>query len=160
MDGVATLNIVTVGNAFGYYGVDREPYLGNPDRSRAGVTPFPGPGGGKGVFVTVVNDDFVTEYAHLDLELTVRSLPAIAFLPGYSQKSDFAGGFASMRDFRVFTPVAKWQVRRGDVIGFSGDSGYSEAPHLHYTVRFADSGLLLCPTAEVGFTHGNWLLAN
>src|SRR5690606_7747969 len=50
MDGQATLYIVSLPNAFGYYGADREPFLGNPDRSRALLSPFPGPGGGKGVF--------------------------------------------------------------------------------------------------------------
>lgn len=157
MDGVATLSIVTVSNAFDYYGVDREPYLGNPDRSRAGVVPFPGPGGGKGVFVTVVNDSFATEYGHLNLDLTIRSVPPAAFLPGYGPRFDFAGAFASMRDFRVFTSIAGWNVRRGDLLGFSGDSGYSAEPHLHYTVRRI-GGPLLCPTAEEGFTDGAWLV--
>lgn len=158
MDGVATLSIVTVGNAFDHYGANREPYLGNPDRSRAGVAPFPGPGGGKGVFVTVVNDSFATEYAHLHPDLTVRSVLPAAFLSGYAPGFDFAGAFAPIRDFRVFTTVAEWEVRRGDLLGFSGDSGYSEAPHLHYTVRRA-GGPLLCPTAEQGFTDGGWLIA-
>jgi hypothetical protein len=32
MDGTATLSVVTVANAFDYYGVDRAPYVGDPDR--------------------------------------------------------------------------------------------------------------------------------
>jgi hypothetical protein len=157
MDGTATLYVITVTNAFDHYGVDREPYLGNPDRARAPLSPFPGPGGGKGVFVQVVNDSFVTEYAHLDLGQTIPAVPASAFLPGFGAATDYAGAFAAMRDFRDWTPIATWSVRRGAVIGRSGDAGYSEAPHLHYTVRRAD-GPLLCPTAEDGFGDGGWLL--
>jgi murein DD-endopeptidase MepM/ murein hydrolase activator NlpD len=158
MDGAATLNVVTITNAFDYYGVAREPYLGNPDRSRAAVSPFPGVGGGKGIFVTVENDAFVTDYGHLDPSRTIAAVEPPAFLPGYGRDSDFASLFAPLRDFRVFTPVARWTVKRGDIIGFSGDSGYSEAPHLHYTVRRAGESPLLCPTNEAGFDDGGWLL--
>ncbi len=49
-------------------------------------------------------------------------------------------------------------VRKGEVIGYSGDSGYSEAPHLHYTVAYAGAGNLLCPTDEPGFNDRGWLL--
>jgi murein DD-endopeptidase MepM/ murein hydrolase activator NlpD len=158
MDGTATLNVVTVTNAFDYYGVAREPFLGNPDRLRAAVSPFPGVGGGKGVFVTVENDDFVTDYGHLDPARTFGGVSAEAFLPGYSSGSDFASMFAPLRDFRVFTPVARWAVKREEVIGYSGDSGYSEAPHLHYAIRRAGESSLLCPTNEAGFEDGGWLL--
>ena len=61
-----------------------------------------------------------------------------------------------MRDFRASTAIARWPVRQGDLIGYSGDSGYSEAPHLHYTVRRSGSSTLLCPTAEPGFTDSGW----
>jgi murein DD-endopeptidase MepM/ murein hydrolase activator NlpD len=158
MDGTATLYVITTTNAFDYYGVDREPYIGDPDRSRAPLSPFPGPGGGKGVFVEVAGDAFVAEYAHLDIAPTVARVPAGAFLPGYSAGFDFAAAFAPMRSYLDATPVARWAVRRGDVIGVSGDSGYSEAPHLHYTVRRAGSAALLCPTSEAGFPDSGWLL--
>jgi murein DD-endopeptidase MepM/ murein hydrolase activator NlpD len=157
MDGTATLYFITVTNAFDYYGASREPYIGDPDRSRAPLSPFPGPGGGKGVFVRIENDSFETEYAHLNAAPTVSRVPSDAFLSGFGPDYDFAATFASMRSYTDTTPVARWPVRRGDVIGISGDSGYSEAPHLHYTVRRA-GGALLCPTTEAGFPDNAWLL--
>jgi murein DD-endopeptidase MepM/ murein hydrolase activator NlpD len=156
MDGTATLIAISVTNAFDFYGVDREPYLGNPDRDRAPLSPFPGPGGGKGIFVRVANADFVTEYAHLEFDATVGAVPAGAFLAGFGPGTDYATRFAPLRDFQSETPIVRWPVRRGDLIGYSGDSGYSEAPHLHYTVSRA-GGPLLCPTAEAGFPEGGWL---
>ena len=158
MDGAATLYVITVANAFDEYGVDRAPYAGNPDRALAPVAPFPGPGGGKGVFVRIENDGYVTEYAHLDLARTVGVAPAGSFLAGYSATSDYGALFAALRDYRDATPIASWPVRRGDVVGMSGDAGYSEAPHLHYTVRRAGNNTLLCPTSEAGFADGGWLL--
>jgi len=158
MAGTATLYVVTVTNAFDYYGVARDPYIGNPDRTRAPLSPFPGPGGGKGVFVRVENEGYVTEYAHLDVARTVAPLPASVFLPGYSPDYDYVGVFSPLRDFRVSTAIAQWTVNSGDVIGFSGDSGYSEAPHLHYTVARSGGVSLLCPTAEAGFADGGWLM--
>lgn len=158
MDGTATLNIVTVTNAFAYYGADGEPYLGNPDRLRASLSPFGGVSGGKGVFVRVENAEYVTDYGHLDPALTTAAVGPAAFLAGYAPNSDYASLFAPLRDFRVFTPVARWTVKRGDVIGFSGSSGYSEAPHLHYTVSRAGASSQLCPTTEAGFEDSGWLL--
>jgi murein DD-endopeptidase MepM/ murein hydrolase activator NlpD len=155
MDGTAHLYVITTSNPFDIYGVDREPYLGNPDRSRAPLSPFSGPGGGKGIFIRIDNAGFVTEYAHLDLA-TFGKVPASAFTDGYSANTDFARVFKPLRDFQTFDEVASWPVKAGEVIGFSGDTGYSEAPHLHYTVRRA-GGPLLCPTNETGFPDGGWL---
>jgi murein DD-endopeptidase MepM/ murein hydrolase activator NlpD len=157
MDGTATLLVNTVSNAFDVYGVSREPYIGNPDRGRAPISPFPGVGGGQGAFVRIQNGGFVTDSAHLELLSTLRVVPVDAYIQGYSAATDYASVFGPLRDFRVATAVARWEVKRGDVIGFSGDSGYSEAPHLHYTVRRAGAANLLCPTAEAGFADGGWL---
>jgi len=156
MDGIATLYAITVTNAFDYWGVSREPYLGNPDYQNAPLAPFPGPGGGKGVYVEIASGTFVTEAAHLHLVSTVAALDEVAFLPGFDRSSDYASLFAPMRGYLEVTAVARWDVKRGEVIGFSGDSGYSEGPHLHYTVRRSGGGLL-CPTEEVGFEDGGWL---
>lgn len=156
MDGRATLQVITVSNAFEVYGVDREPYLGEPDAARAPLAPFPGPGGGKGVFVRLESDGFIVEYAHLDLGATLEAVPAGAFVGRYTRDADYAAEFGELRDFRESTPIAIWDVRRGETVGYSGDVGYSEAPHLHYTVR-RRGGPLLCPTREPGFEDGGWL---
>jgi murein DD-endopeptidase MepM/ murein hydrolase activator NlpD len=156
MDGTATLYAISVVNDFDRYGVDREPYIGNPDRSRAPVSPFPGPSSGLGVYVEVVSDGFVTEYGHLDLAQTAGIVPASAFAEGYTAGSPWATLFAAAPDPRVPAAIASWPVRAGDRVGASGDAGYSEGPHLHYTVRRTDSGLL-CPTNEAGFADGGWL---
>ncbi len=157
MDGTATLFVNTVFNPFDVYGVSREPYLGNPDRARAPVVPFPGPGGGQGVFVRIENSGYRTDSAHFDVSATVQAIPQDAWIEGYGPGTDFVAAFAELRDFRVATPVARWEVRAGNVVGASGDSGYSEAPHLHYAIRRRGFTEALCPTAEPGFTDAGWL---
>lgn len=157
MAGTATLLVNTVSNPFDVYHVSREPYIGNPDRARAPVAPFTGPGGGQGVFVRVDNDRYRTDSAHLDLGRTVALVPGNAWLSGYQPGARLLELFVPLRDFRTATAVARWPVRRGDVIGYSGDSGYSEAPHLHYAIRPAGSDNALCPTREPGFGDNGWL---
>lgn len=157
-DGLATLLVNTISNPFDVYGVDREPFIGNPDRARAPVSAFPGPGGGQGVFVRVENGGFRTDYAHLELALTLPLVPAGAFLPGFTPGPELVASFEPLRDFRIATAIAQWDVRKGDIIGISGDTGYSEAPHLHYTIRRAGAANLLCPTTEAGFADNGWLL--
>jgi murein DD-endopeptidase MepM/ murein hydrolase activator NlpD len=156
MDGTATLYAVSYVNDFDRYGVSREPYLGNPDRSRAGYAPFPGPSSGLGVYVHIENDGYVTEYGHMDIGLTVNAVPASALVGGYSPSSDYGSLFADVPQPRVPTRIAEWQVAAGDVIGMSGDAGYSEAPHVHYTVQPAGEPLR-CPTDEADFTNRGWL---
>jgi murein DD-endopeptidase MepM/ murein hydrolase activator NlpD len=158
MDGTATLLVNTTSNPFDVYGVSREPYIGNPDRSRAPVSPFAGPGGGQGTFVRIESDAYRADHAHLHLAHTLTLVPKDAFLPGYDASFDFATTFAALRDFRIATAVARWSVRRGEVIGFSGDSGYSEAPHLHYAISRLGDANNLCPTTEAGFSDSGWLL--
>ncbi|MBI5289626.1 MAG: hypothetical protein HY873_11705 [Chloroflexi bacterium] len=158
MDGDATLVLNTVANAFDYHGVPREPYLGSPDRARAPVSPFPGPGGGMGLYVSITNGRYRIDLGHLSLDATIANLPATAFAPGYSHATDYASLFAIPRGIAEGDIIATWPVRRGDVVGFTGDTGYSEAPHLHYAItRIADAAPL-CPTRESRFEDNGWLL--
>lgn len=157
MDGTATLLVNTVSNPFDVYGVSREPYIGNPDRAHAPVSPFPGVGGGQGTFVRIQSESFQADHAHLELVHSLERVPADAYLAGYSATADWVTQFGPLRDFRIATAVASWKVKRGDVIGFSGDSGYSEAPHLHYALKRLGSGSTLCPTTEAGFADRGWL---
>jgi hypothetical protein len=158
MDGTATLLINTVANPFDVYGVPREAYIGNPDRSRAPISPFPGPGGGQGVFVRIENAAYRTDSAHLELAPTLAHIPKDAWVAGFAADAGaLSRQFAALRDFRTATAVARWSVKRGDVIGVTGDTGYSEAPHLHYAIRPAGQENALCPTREVGFSRSGWL---
>lgn len=159
MDGEATLFIVTAVNAFDVYGVDREPYYGDPDRPRAPADPFGGrPGGGKGVFVHIENERAVANYGHLLLPATLDAVPGDAYLDGYGPHDDYAAAFAAPRRFDEFDAIARWEVRAGSVIGYTGDTGYSEAPHLHYEIGLlSPAAAWLCPTREHGFGDAGWL---
>lgn len=156
--GQATLIVNTVANAFDHYGVSREPYLGNPDRARAPASPFSGPSGGMGLYMSVINDEFRVDLGHLALEPTVAHVPVEAFASPYSPSFDFPSTFAVPRSASWGDIVATWAVHRGDVVGFTGDSGYSEAPHLHYAITRRADGERLCATDEPGFQDSGWLL--
>jgi murein DD-endopeptidase MepM/ murein hydrolase activator NlpD len=47
-------------------------------------------------------------------------------------------------------------VEKGDVIGFVGNVGYSEVPHLHYQVVTPDRQQKFCPTQEA-LPNSGWL---
>jgi murein DD-endopeptidase MepM/ murein hydrolase activator NlpD len=151
MDGTAALYINTFVNAFDYYGVDREPYLGNPDRERAPIAPFPGLSGGMGMWVSVQSATYRTDYGHLELPSTLANVPPTIFVGDFEYETEFAAPRAEA------VQIATWPVHRGDVIGFTGDAGYSEAPHLHYQIIRLSDGAQLCPTSEAGFVDGGWL---
>jgi murein DD-endopeptidase MepM/ murein hydrolase activator NlpD len=159
LDGEATLYIVTTVNAFDFYGVEREPYYGDPDRARAPLDPFAGrPGGGKGVFVHVENERYIANYGHLSLARTLEAAPPDAFIAPYGPSYDYAAVFGTPRRFDEFDAIARWEVRAGEVIGYTGDTGYSEAPHLHYEIAaLGPEPVWLCPTREEGFGDGGWL---
>lgn len=158
MDGTATLLINTVSNPFDVYGVSREAYIGDPDRSRAPISPFPGPGGGQGVFVRIENAEYRTDSAHLEIGPSLKAIPVNAhYYAAYSPNFDYAAAFSELRDFRTSTLIATWEVRKGQGIGFTGDTGYSEAPHLHYAIRPAGEMSALCPTTEAAFPNNGWL---
>jgi murein DD-endopeptidase MepM/ murein hydrolase activator NlpD len=158
MDGEAMLLVNTLANAFDWYGVSREPFLGDPDRASAPLSPFPGPGGGQGVFVRLRNADYSVDFGHLEIGATVEVVPAGAFVSGYGRDFPYAETFAAPRVFTTADVIATWQVRRGDLIGYTGDAGYSEAPHLHYAITRVADGARLCPSTEAGFADGGWVL--
>lgn len=158
MDGEAILLVNTTSNGFDWWEVPREPYLGDPDRARAPIAPFPGPGGGLGVYVAVLNSEYRVDFGHLEIGPTLEAVPPDAFEAGFGPDFPFAETYAEPQDFRTADVVARWQVRRGDLIGYTGDAGYSEAPHLHYTITRLADGARLCPNAEPGFDDAGWVL--
>lgn len=158
MAGEAALYVNTVTNAFDAYGVSREPYIGNPDRARAPIWPFPGNGGGMGAYVSVTGEGYRTDYGHLDLAPTLAALGgSLTFAPPYGPAFGYAQAFATLRPAGVADLIATFRVKRGDLIGYTGDSGYSEAPHLHYVIVRLRDGAQLCPTSEAGFADNGWL---
>ncbi len=90
-------------------------------------------------------------HAGVDISASVGQ-PVIAPADGIVEFADFMGGYGraivldhghgiSTRYGHLsnFAVMAGQQVRRGDTIGYVGDSGRSTGPHLHYEVRINDT---------------------
>jgi len=108
--------------------------------------------------VEVRNDRFTVNAAHLDLGLMVNdAIPSAAYLPGYSGSSDFASAFGVPQAFTQRTSIATWAVRKGDLIGYTGLSGYAEGPQIHFEILRVGSTSKLCPTLEPGYSDSGWL---
>lgn len=155
MRGQAELYVITTVNSFDYYGVDPHVLLGLPPSSQSRY-PFPGPSGGMGVFVSILNGPLRAEYGHLDLTRTLASVPSTAFIAPYGKAYGYDAAFNRPLNPDQGTVVARWQVNRGDTVGFVGNNGYSDVSHLHYQIITPDRRTKYCPTNE-DFPLSGWL---
>ncbi len=92
--------------------------------SRIGVSPF---GYGKVIYITH-NDGFTSVYAHLSK--FNKSIGEFVKKKQYEDKS-FAQNIILKED--------DFPIKRGDFIGFTGNSGGSGGPHLHYEIRYTET---------------------
>ena len=89
--------------------------------SRIGVSPY---GYGKVLYITH-NDGFTSVYAHLSK--FNKNIGEFVKSKQYEDKS-----FTQ----NIYLDENEFPIKRGDFIGFTGNSGGSGGPHLHYEIRY------------------------
>ena len=92
--------------------------------SRIGVSPY---GYGKVLYITH-NDGFTSVYAHLSK--FNKNIGEYVKSKQYEDKS-----FAQ----NIHLDKNEFPIKRGDFIGFTGNSGGSGGPHLHYEIRYTQT---------------------
>jgi hypothetical protein len=147
MDAKAELYVIYTGNSFDYYNVSKTLYLGLPP-ANVPLFPFKGESGGMGIFVSLFDGVLRAEYGHLDPKRTIAAVPDAAFFSPYSKTFDYDTRFNKPRGPNDGTLVASWPVKRGQVVGYVGNSGYSDVAHLHYQVITPDRAKKYCPSEE------------